>query len=193
MKNQTSIKAYVPLRDAPKEKISVCFRRADIDDLEQITNLEGICFPKAEAATKQSFEQRLKWYPNHFLVGEVNGTIISCINGFVTNEKDLQDAMYQNAEEHTETGKWQMIFGVETHPAYQRLGIAALAMQHFIAIAKEEKRWGLVLTCKKELVPFYKKFGFVEEGISESSHGGASWFQMRLTFESEQTREARFV
>ena len=52
-----------------------------------------------------------------------------------------------------------------------------------IADAKEQGRKGLVLTCKDRLVPYYAKFGFVDEGVTDkSTHGNVSWHQMRLTF-----------
>lgn len=46
----------------------------------------------------------------------------------------------------------------------------------------EHGRKGLVLTCKDHLVHYYAKFGFENEGISESEHGGVRWNQMRLKF-----------
>ncbi len=48
--------------------------------------------------------------------------------------------------------------------------------------AKKQGRKGLVLTCKDKLIPFYQKFGFVNEGISKSVHGNVVWNQMRLLF-----------
>ena len=50
------------------------------------------------------------------------------------------------------------------------------------ADARAQGRRGLVLTCKDRLVHYYAKFGFVSEGVSESTHGGVVWYQMRLTF-----------
>lgn len=32
-----------------------------------------------------------------------------------------------------------------------------------------------------KLITYYSKFGFVNEGISESVHGNVTWYQMRLT------------
>ena len=41
----------------------------------------------------------------------------------------------------------------------------------------------LVLTCKEKLVPYYAKFGFSDEGVSDkSTHGNVVWHQMRLAF-----------
>ena len=48
--------------------------------------------------------------------------------------------------------------------------------------ARTQGRRGLVLTCKERLVHFYAKIGFVDEGISESTHGGVVWHKMRLMF-----------
>jgi len=48
--------------------------------------------------------------------------------------------------------------------------------------ARQQGRKGLVLTCKEHLLHFYGKVGFVDEGISDSTHGGAVWHKMRLTF-----------
>ena len=49
-----------------------------------------------------------------------------------------------------------------------------------VKAAKEQGRRGVVLTCKEKLVHYYAKFGFVDEGISGSTHGNVVWHQMRL-------------
>ena len=38
-----------------------------------------------------------------------------------------------------------------------------------------------MLTCLDDLVGFYARLGFVDEGLSASRHGGLPWHQMRLT------------
>ena len=75
-----------------------------------------------------------------------------------------------------------MIFGVDTIPEYQRRGIAEQVLNKVIEVAKEEGRKGLVLTCKEHMLHYYAKFGFINEGVSGSEHGGALWYQMRITF-----------
>lgn len=71
-------------------------RYADINDLEQIAELERLCFPAEEAASKESFLERLSVYPNHFWILESEGRIVSVINGMVTDEADLKDEMYHD-------------------------------------------------------------------------------------------------
>ena len=56
-------------------------------------------------------------------------------------------------------------------------------LRRAISDARQQGRRGLVLTCKDRLLAYYAKFGFVNEGVSVSTHGGVVWYQMRLTFE----------
>lgn len=158
-------------------------RYAVLEDLDSISAVEKECFPTAEAASKESFQKRLSVYPNHFWLLEENDRLISFINGMVTDEAILRDEMYEDANLHKEDGNWQMIFGVNTIPNYRKQGYAAKLMNFVIADAKKQKRKGLVLTCKKELIHYYQKFGFQNEGISKSVHGGVVWYDMRLSFD----------
>ena len=157
-------------------------RTADAADLAAIAAVEAACFPAAEAATEADFAARLAVYPNHFWLLEEDGTLISFIDGMVTDEPVLRDEMYENAALHNESGAWQMIFGVNTLPAYRKRGCAGRVMERVIADARTQGRKGCVLTCKAALVHYYEKFGYVNEGRSDSTHGGAEWYDMRLTF-----------
>jgi len=158
-------------------------RKASMADLEAVASMELLCFPKAEAATIESFEQRIAVFGDSFwLLEDENGRLIGMINGMVTDEPILRDEMFEDASLHNPKGAWQMIFGVETIPEYRNQGYAAMIMERVIVDCKELGRKGLVLTCKDKLVHYYEKFGFVNEGISASVHGGAVWYDMRLTF-----------
>ena len=45
--------------------------------------------------------------------------LVSFVDGFVTDEADLTDAMYEEAERHNEKGAWQMIFGAVSYTHLQ--------------------------------------------------------------------------
>ena len=125
----------------------------------------------------------LSLYGNHFWLLYDGDRLISFVDGFVTDDADLTDEMYENAAMHNESGAWQMIFGVNTLPAYRQHGYAGKPLQKAIADAKKQGRKGLVLTCKSRLVHYYAKFGFEDEGVTDkSTHGNVAWHQMRLTF-----------
>ncbi len=153
-------------------------RTATPADLAAVTALRPPASP-AEAAGEASFQARLAAFPDSFLAAGGGDRVLAMVNGMVTQQPDLTDAMYDDASLHDPAGPWQMIFGVATtrlpppgvcrhpppprHPGDPGPGKA-----------------GLVLTCKEQLVPYYARFGFVSEGPSASQHGGAAWYQMRL-------------
>ena len=180
-------------------------RTATAHDLDAIDSLERACFPPAEAASRTSISSRLAVFPDHFWLLEArrntdsgdhhmrgNRTdtagrtdtdlLVSFVNGMVTDQPHLLDDMYDHAEMHDPHGAWQMIFGVDTHPDYRRRGYAGWVLRHAIDTARAEHRRGVVLTCKDRLVHFYASFGFRDEGMSASTHGGVPWHEMRLTF-----------
>ena len=157
-------------------------RTATFEDLNAIAAVEAACFPAAEAATKEEFAGRLAHYADHFWLLFENEKLVSFVDGFVTDTPDLTDEMYADASLHDAHGAWQMIFGVNTLPRCRRRGYAGLLLQRAIADARAQGRKGVVLTFKEKLLHYYAKFGFVNEGVSGSTHGGVVWYQMRLRF-----------
>ena len=153
-------------------------RQGNIEDAEALADVET----PAEAATAEEIAARLSVYPSHFFLLYSDGILTGFIDGMVTNEKDLRDEMYADASLHDEAGDWQMIFGLNTLPSYRRLGLAGRLIEAMKEDAKKQGRKGIVLTCKEELIHYYAKFGFENEGKSNSSHGNVTWYQMRLTF-----------
>lgn len=158
-------------------------RHATKHDISAISEVEAKCFPPSEAASEKAFTERIENYGNHFWLMYENDKLIAFVDGFVTDENDLTDEMFANAAMHNENGAWQMIFGVNTLPEYRNNGYASELLRRAVDEAKEQGRKGVVLTCKDKLLPFYARFGFVDEGITDkSTHGNAVWHQMRIIF-----------
>ena len=131
-----------------------CARPQDVD---AIAHLEAVCFPEAEAATRESIRDRVKAYPNHFFLLWDGDRLVSFVNGLVTDQPDLTDEMYEKADMHQEDGAWQMIFGVDTDPTRRKQGLAGKVLEKFIDAARAEGRRGVVLTCKDRLVHYYAR------------------------------------
>ena len=167
-------------RKKKRGRICMEIRKGTLKDLEAIAAVEAACFPAAEAATAEEFAGRLQQYGDHFWLLWEGERLLAFVDGFCTDQPDLTDEMYADASLHRENGAWQMIFGVNTIPACRRQGYAGQLLQQAIADARAQGRKGLVLTCKEALVHYYAKFGFVNEGVSGSTHGGVVWYQMRL-------------
>ena len=157
-------------------------RKGTMADLEAVAAVEARCFPPEQAATKEQFRDRLLAYPEGFWLLWDGETLVGFLDGMVSGSPELTDAMFADASLHDPKGDWQMIFGLNTIPEYRNRGCAGQLIDRCIADAKQEGRRGVVLTCLKEKIPYYEKFGFRNEGVSGSVHGGAVWYSMRITF-----------
>lgn len=162
-----------------EKNMDILIRKATAEDLDIVTHIEATCFPPTEAAPREAFEERLKYYAGQFLIAFDGDTPIGFIDGFASDDEILTDEMFADASLHNPNGAWQMIFGLNTLPEYRNRGVGGKLIDAFIDLAREEKRKGVILTCKKEKIHYYAKFDFVNEGESESNHGGAKWYQMR--------------
>lgn len=157
-------------------------RHATVEDLAQITEIGTQCYSVNEALTKEEYLNRLMVYPNHFWILEEGNEILAFINGPVTHIDHITDEMFHQPALHQETGAWQAILGVNTSPKYQKKGYASLIMKQVIKDAKTQGRKGCVLTCKKELIGYYEKFGFQNRGKSQSALANQIWYDMILRF-----------
>ena len=157
----------------------ILIRTVQPADLEAVTALEARCFPPLEAATRESFHDRIATFPERFFVAEHHGQIIGLVNGCVSNSPVITDEMYES-DAHCPGGLHQMVFGLAVDPDYRGQGIASRLLQTLIDLARRETRQSVALTCKAEKIPFYQRFGFTDLGVSESCHGGVVWHDMTL-------------
>lgn len=149
-------------------------------DIDCVAAIEAECFPKAEAAPREALAARINAYPECFLVAVAEGQLIGFVNGCATDSPVIYDELYSCIDQHRPNGKNLAIFGLDVVPDCRRHGVAAQLLQAFITLAKKNGRQGVILTCKRRLVHYYETFDFVNQGISQSTHGGAEWFDMTL-------------
>lgn len=154
-------------------------RNVTLIDLKQIVHIEQICFPPNQAATIDTFSDRIKKFPKHFWVIENDTEVIGFINGMVTNYDKINDQMFKDVNLHLENGRWQSVFGLAILPKYQNLGYAGALINHLIEVSKQDNRAGIILTCEQHLIEYYEKFGFENIGLSASVHGGDVFFDMK--------------
>lgn len=156
----------------------ITIRRVRPDDLDAVSSIEAQCFPAAEAAERTTLQERIKAFPESFLVAEDNDRMIGFINGCATDSAIIFDDMFHSTDHHIPSGNTLAVFGLNVIPEYRRQGIAGKLIQEFIETARSAGKKQVILTCKDYLVHYYESFGFVNTGLSASTHGGAQWFDM---------------
>ena len=162
--------------------MSYHIRQVTPQDLDGVCQVENTCFPVEEAATREAFITRISTFPARFFVAEQDKKIIGLINGCCTDKPVLEDILYEKDCPHRESTPWQTVFGLAVLPDHQHRGIARALMEVLKQRCMEGGQRGIILTCKKEKIGFYESMGFHCRGVSDSSHGGAVWYDMLLQF-----------
>lgn len=172
--------------------MKVIIRNAKANEGKILAAIEAVCFPPAEAASEESVCERLKAFPENFFVAEMDGRAVGFVNGGVTDRPYLPDAMYHDISLHNPDGGYQTVFGLNVLPDFRRQGIAEQLMNALIQSARENKKTGVILTCKDHMVHYYEKFGFVDHGMADSTHGNAAWHDMRLIFQTHEPSQPSY-
>ena len=156
----------------------ISLREVRAKDLEQLLKIEDEGFSKEEAATKEAMVERVQLIADSFIVAEKEGEILGYINGPIIDQPYITDDLFETIEENPNKGGYQSILGVAVSKQARNQGIAKILFKRMEELVKENEREGITLTCKQELISFYEKLGFINHGLSESEHGGVSWYNL---------------
>ncbi len=156
------------------------FRCIQPQEAEQGIAVEQACFPPNEACSPQHMRERIDVASDLFFVAVVRSTgrIIGMLNGLATDEEKFRDEFFTDTTLYRPEGKNIMILGLAVLPAYRKRGLAEELVREYVRLRRREGRERLILTCLDSKVPMYKKFGFTDDGISESTWGGQTWHAM---------------
>lgn len=157
-------------------------RNVHIDDLPQLIAIENAGFTPEEAATKEAFIERIHLISDTFIVAEKEGEIVGFINGPVMKQLYITDDLFEKIVKNPVTGGVQSILGLAVSPHARKQGIAQQLLEELEKISKQAQRKALSLTCKEHLIEFYEQFGYVNHGLSSSTHGGVAWYNLVKEF-----------
>lgn len=177
-KAQELLKEY-GLSDKP---LNECFEFRDIlpEEAAEAASIEKICFPPNEACSENMIKERAAVAPDLFLVAvdKETGKMAGFLNGLSTNEYSFRDEFFTNANLHDPAGSNIMLLGLDVLPEYRGQGLGKEIMFQYLRREWERDRKMVILTCLENKVKMYKKMGFTNQGLAESSWGGEQWMEM---------------
>lgn len=160
---------------------NIKLRTATIDDVSRIFEIEELCFPPEEAATKEKYQWRIGNFASHTIVCELDDKIISVVCALPYGKRLIEDDIFEM--DTLPSGDTSAILSVMTDPAFKCQGFAETTLNYAIENEKSLGMKTMSLTCKNHLLHYYEKFGFKKVGVSASVHGGATWYDMVLDFQ----------
>ncbi|EHJ07501.1 GNAT family N-acetyltransferase [Staphylococcus simiae] len=154
------------------------FRHATLNDLDELIRIENIGFSEEERASAEALRERINYINDTFIILEDHGAIAGYINGPVISQRYITDDLFEHIDNNPEQGGYLSVLGVAVAPEYRNQGIAGRLLKYFEQLAQQHQRTAVTLTCKNELVSLYEYYGYINEGVSESSHGGITWYNL---------------
>lgn len=158
------------------------FRSIRQEETNQAVKIEQICFPPNEACSREHMTERINGAPELFLVAvdKNTGLIAGFFNGIATNEEEFRDEFFTDITLHNPEGKNVMLLGLDVLPEYRMQGLARELVRRYVERERLNNRKKAILTCLDSKVEMYKKMGFIDDGIANSTWGGEAWHQMSL-------------
>ncbi|MDO4439137.1 MAG: GNAT family N-acetyltransferase [Eubacteriales bacterium] len=158
------------------------FRNIKPEDTKQAVEIERICFPPNEACSEKNMKERIAKAPDYFLVAvdKNTGKLAGFLNGLATNEDIFRDEFFTDASLHKSEGMNIMLLGLDVLPEYRGKGLGRELMYEYCRRQLNNGKKELLLTCLDSKVEMYKKFGYVDKGIANSSWGGEEWHEMSI-------------
>ena len=153
-------------------------RNAIIDDLDACYELESLCFPEEEAASKTNIEKRIDMYSEGFFVLQHEDRLVGHINSGCTFKSDITDEGFKALVGHDPDGHNCVIFSLAIHPEFRSLKYGYLLLDALVKNVKMHNKENILLLCKTALISYYEQYGFTYRALSASTHGGAQWHEM---------------
>lgn len=156
------------------------FRYINLDEIEQVVEIEQICFPPHEACSPKMMRERMAVASDFCLVAADReiGKIAGFLNGVATDEYAFRDDFFVDASLHNQEGRNVMLLGLDVLPEYRMQGLAREIMYQYLRKEHGRGRQMVILTCLKSKIKMYEKMGFYNRGISESTWGNEQWYEM---------------
>lgn len=166
------------------------FRNIKTEETGQAIAIEQICFPPHEACSAKAMTVRIIAAPELFLVAvdKNTGKIAGFFNGVATDETCFRDEFFTDISLHQAAGKSVMLLGLDVLPEYRGRGLAREIVERYIERERSRGRKFLILTCLEDKVEMYKKMGFTDQGIANSTWGNEQWHEMRYAMENQINR-----
>ena len=116
------------------------FRDILPEELDQVIQIEQICFPPNEACSAKSMRERVANAPETFMVAvdKETGKVAGFLNGVATDEAVFRDEFFTDSTLHNSEGRNIMLLGLDVLPEYRHQGLAREIMTQYVE--REQKR-----------------------------------------------------
>ncbi|CMY49627.1 GNAT family N-acetyltransferase [Streptococcus pneumoniae] len=131
-------------------------------DLPEIGALQTSSFPAEKQQLSHILEESIR----------------KCADTFLLARDENQLLGYILSSPQSDNPQCLKVHSLVIESDHQRQGLGTLLLAALKEVALEDERDGINLTCHDYLIAYYEKHGFVNEGQSQSTFAGETWYDM---------------
>ncbi|MDO5713945.1 MAG: GNAT family N-acetyltransferase [Tissierellia bacterium] len=141
-------------------------KRAKRTYLKTLLSIDRSSFPPQEITPKETFIYRIQNFPQWFFVAEENDKILGFISCRPCNGEIIQDEFFSTNKIPESTTLAILNLAISTE--WREKGIGTRLLEHILTLADTRGYSKVIVSCKKELIPYFSKHGFTPNGMSHS-------------------------
>lgn len=143
-------------------EIPIKIIQASKSDLPEIGALQTSSFPAEKQQLSHILEESIRKCADTFLLARDENQLL----GYILSSPQSDNPQYLK------------VHSLVIESDHQRQGLGTLLLAALKEVALEDERDGINLTCHDYLIAYYEKHGFVNEGQSQSTFAGETWYDM---------------
>ncbi|CAM4434273.1 GNAT superfamily N-acetyltransferase [Paenibacillus endophyticus] len=147
------------------------------EELDEAITLERRCYSPEAAASLEGFQFRFDHYLAFFWTAWLGNRLVGMTNGIRTGKSSCGDEMKGDQADERD-GRNFCVLTVAVDENQRRQGIGAKLLRKLIEQCEVQHIEKVILMCEEHLIPFYMAEQFELKGVSASTHGGITWYEM---------------
>ena len=146
-------------------------REAMQSDIEQVYLISDCTLGSREIMNREMIEERIRNHADTFLLACLDNQVVAYISGTEFVASSLSRWIKEMANGEAISDSNFVIDALSVHPDYQGQGFGTLLLAALKQVALPQKRPGIYLLCKDELLSYFEMNEFMEQGIVDVGVG----------------------
>ena len=154
-------------------------REAQDSDIDQICLIQESISSSLEILNRKIIEERIRNHAGTFLLASLDDQEIAYIAAATLPIPSLRQRILEIGDEEFISENAIILEDLAVDPDFQGQGFGTLLLAALKEVTRQQNRQGIYLLCEDELLAYFERNGFVEQGIVDGERSSEVAFLMR--------------
>ena len=154
-------------------------REVQQSDIERICLIQESISNTLEILNREIIEERIRNHAGTFLLASLDDQGIAYITATTPPIPSLRQWILEIGDKEFISENSIILEGLAVDPDFQGQGFGTLLLAALKEVTRQQNRPGIYLLCEDELLAYFERNGFVEQGIVDGERSSEVAFLMR--------------